>query len=98
MAARKKAAPPNTVEIPADLHDRWLKARENKGQWAEIEGDARKEIETLMGDNEIAMTPDGVPVISWKHGKAARLVQSKIPDEIKRQYTELQPTRTFKEI
>lgn len=98
MAARKKVQPPNTVEIPKALYDEWITARQNEKDWAEIAGSRRSEIESRMGENEIAVLPDGTPVISWKHGKAMRLVQSRLPADIKAEYSELQPTRTFKEI
>jgi predicted phage-related endonuclease len=71
---------PSRVPIPGKLIDKLRHAREMQSTWADVEKEARTEIEQIMGDAETA-TYRGQPVITWKPVKSNRFDQAAFKKE-----------------
>lgn len=101
--ASRPSAPPDEVELPAELVEQLVLARNTIEQWEGVRDRARARIEALMGDSPKGIDADGEVVIVWaQEGKRRvfnRTAFAKAHPDLEAEFIELKPgNRPFKVI
>lgn len=94
--------PPGSALIPAKAYDALMAARQHQADWANVEAEARRQIEVAMGDNDTGVLLDSddeiVVKIDWKPFKTTVFNQTKHKEQrpdCHEEFTELVPRRNF---